>query len=88
MTPCHVYLIACVSSIFKNNGKNLQNPKIYLIFHKNLHLFFKNGDFVENILEKKLIFSFNFEIFCGSIGCATKFHVDEISFFLSICFRS
>ena len=47
--------------------------------------FNKNGDFVENILRKKVdFFSCDFDIFYGSIGCATKFHDDEISFFLSI----
>ena len=56
--------------------------KIYVIFSKNLYFFFLNGDFVENILEKKLIFfSCDFDIFYGSIGCATKFHADEIYFF-------
>ena len=33
-------------------------------------------------------FSCDFDIFYGSIGCATQFHADEISFFLSISFRS
>ena len=42
----------------------------------------KNGDFVENVLEKKFVFfSCGFDIFYSSIGCATKFHADEISFF-------
>ena len=50
------------------------------MFSKNLY-FFKNGDFVENNLGNKLIFSCDFDIYYGSIGCATKFHADEISFF-------
>ena len=42
----------------------------------------KNSDSVENISEKKLIFfSCDFDIFYGSIGCATKFYAVEISFF-------
>ena len=36
-----------------------------------LKIFWKKGDF----------FSCDFDIFYGSIGCATKFHADEISFF-------
>ena len=52
------------------------------MFSKYQYFFKKNGDFVENILEKKLIFFLcDFKIFYGSIGCATKFHVDEIYFF-------
>ena len=38
--------------------------------------------------EKVNFFSCDFDIFYGSIGCATKFHADEISFFLSISFGS
>ena len=52
------------------------------MFSKKSVFFFKNGDFVENILKKKVeFFSCDFDIFYGSIGCATKFHADEIYFF-------
>ena len=58
------------------------------MFSKNLY-FFKNGDFVENILGKKVgFFLAILTFFYGIIGCATKFHADEISFFLSISFGS
>ena len=32
-------------------------------------------------LRKNYVFSYDFDIFDGSIGCATKFHADEIYFF-------
>ena len=52
------------------------------MFSKNLYFFFKNGDFIENIFGKTLnFFPCDFDIFDGNIGCATKFHSDEISFF-------
>ena len=36
----------------------------------------------KNILRKKVdFFSCDFDIIDGNIGCATKFHADEISFF-------
>ena len=58
------------------------------MFSKNQY-FFKNGDFVENILGKKVdFFSCDFDIFYGSIGCTMKFHANEIYFFLSISFGS
>ena len=50
--------------------------------------FWKNGDLVKNILGRSYFFSCDFDIFYGSIGCATKFHANEISFFLSISVRS
>ena len=56
------------------------------MFSKNLYFFMKNGDFVENIFGKKLIFFLAFLTFL--IGCATKFHSDELFFFLSILFGS
>ena len=43
-----------------------------------LKYFGKKGDF----------FSCDLDIFYGSIGCATKFHAEEIYFFLSISFGS
>ena len=47
----------------QNDGKNLKNPKILLIFLK-ICTFWKNGDFVKNILGKNLIFfSFDFDNF-------------------------
>ena len=52
------------------------------MFSKNQYFFLKNGDFVENILEKKVDFlPCDFDIFYGGIGCATKFFADEIYFF-------
>ena len=42
----------------------------------------------KRFLEKTYFFSCDFHIFEGSIGCATKFHDDEISFFLSISVTS
>ena len=43
-------------------------------------IFWKNDNFVKNILVKTLIFfSCDFDIFDGGIGCA-KFHADEIFF--------
>ena len=52
------------------------------MFSKNLYFFKKNGDFVENFFETKVdFFSCDFDMFYGSIGCATKFHADEIYFF-------
>ena len=52
------------------------------MFSKNQYFLLKNGDFVENILEKKLFFFLAIlTFFYGSIGCATKFHVDEIYLF-------
>ena len=52
------------------------------MFSKNQYFFLKDDDFVENILEKKLIFFLAIlTFFYGSIGYATKFHADEIYFF-------
>ena len=58
------------------------------MFSKNLYFFKKNGEFVENISGKKVdFFSCDFlEIFYVRIGCATKFHANEISFFSSYLF--
>ena len=41
-------------------------------------------------LEKVDFFSYDFDIFDGSIGCATKFHADEryLFFFLSFFIKS
>ena len=50
----------------------------YILFYLKICTFWKNGDFVKNILEKK---SCDFDIFDGCFGCATKFHAEEISFF-------
>ena len=68
-------------------GRASRIRKYILFFSKNLY-FLKNGDFVKNILGKSSFFSCDFDIFDGSIGCATKFHADEISLFLSISVRS
>ena len=38
--------------------------------------------------EKSLFFPYDFNIFEDSMGCAAKFHADEISIFLSISVRS
>ena len=44
---------------------------------------------LKNIFGKKLIFFLAIlTFFYGSIGCTTKFHANEISFFLSISFCS
>ena len=52
------------------------------MFSKNQYFFLKNGSFVESTLEKKFnFFSCDFDIFYGSIGCATKFYAYEIYFF-------
>ena len=52
------------------------------MFSNNQYFFRKNGDVVENILEKKMIFFLAIlTFFYGSIGCATKFHANEIYFF-------
>ena len=52
------------------------------MFSKSRYFFLKNGDFVENIFRKKgNFFLAILTFFDGSIGCATKFHADEISFF-------
>ena len=48
----------------------------------------KNDDFVENTLEKKLIFYCDFDIFDGSIGCATKFNAEDIFFFYLFLIKS
>ena len=59
------------------------------MFSKIQYFLKKNGDFLKSILEKKLIFFLAIlTFFYGSIGCATKFHADEIYFFLSISFGS
>ena len=51
------------------------------MFSKNLY-FLKNSDFVENTLGKKLILFFAImTFFYGSIGYATQFHANVISFF-------
>ena len=51
----------------QNDGKNLQIPKINVIFFKNC-TFLENYDF----------FSCDFVIFYGTIGCAIKFYADHI----------
>ena len=50
----------------------------YILFFLKIRTFWKNDDYVKNILEKKLFFSRDFDIFDDSIGCATKFHADEL----------
>ena len=64
-------------------GRTSRILKYTLCFLK-ICIFLKNGDFVENIFG--IFFSCDFDIFDGSIGCATKFHADEISFFLIYLF--
>ena len=44
--------------------------------------------FLKYFGKKVDFFSCDFDIFYGSIGCATKCHADEIHFFLSISFGS
>ena len=65
-------------------GRASRIRKYMLFFFKSV-LFLKNGDFVKNILGKSNFFPCEFDIFDGSIGCATKFHADGISsYFLSL----
>ena len=66
-------------------GRTSRIWKCTLCFLK-ICIFF-NGEFVENIFEKKLIFFLRLYIFYGSIRCATKFHADEISLIDQKCFR-
>ena len=56
------------------------NAKIYVILSKNQYILGKLR-FYWIFLGKKGIFSWDFDIFDGIIGCATKFYVYEICFF-------
>ena len=54
-----------------------------------MYTFWKNFDFIDNIYFQKVGFSScDFDIFDDNTGCTTKFHVDEIYFFLPISVRS
>ena len=53
---------------------------IYRLFSKKNLLFRKCLILLTKIILKFKVFTFNFDIFDGSIGCATKFHAKEIIF--------
>ena len=53
----------------------------YMSFLKKICNFMKKYDFIEKKKWKIVdFFSCDFEIFDGSIGCATKFHAHKIEF--------
>ena len=51
------------------------------MFSKNLYFFKKMAILLQIFLKKSGFVFGDFDIFYSSIGCATKFHADEISFF-------
>ena len=70
----------------RNDGKNFQNPKIYIIISKDVDLL-KKYKLQNTILLKSLIFLDIFDIFHCSIRCASNYHSDE-TFFFSISVRT
>ena len=58
------------------------------MFSENQYFLKKMAILLKIFWKKVDFYSCDFDIFYGSIGCATKFHADEIYFFLSISFRS
>ena len=59
------------------------------MFSKNQYFFKKNGDFVENILEKKLIFFLEIlTFFMAALDAQRNFMRTRYIFFLSISFGS
>ena len=70
-------------------GRTSKIRKYILFFSKNLY-FLEEWRLVKNIVGKTFFFFFCYlDIFDGSIGCATKFHTEEIHFFfLSTSVRS
>ena len=50
----------------------------YMLCIQKICNFWENYDFIEKKIVKKLFFSCDFKIFDGTIGCATKFHANEI----------
>ena len=59
------------------------------MFSKNQYFFFKNGGFVENILEKKLIFFLAIlKFFMTALDAQRNFMQTRYIFFLSISFGS
>ena len=59
------------------------------MFSKNQYLFLKNGDFVKNILEKKLIFFLAIlTFFMAALDAQRNFMTLRYIFFLSIYFGS
>ena len=67
-------------------GRTSRIQKYVLCFQKICN-FWENYDFIEKQIVKKLIFFLAILKFV-SLGCATKFHANEIYFFLSIFVRS
>ena len=69
-------------------GRTSRIQKYMLCFQK-MCIFWENHDFIEKKGKKVDFFSCDFKIFDSTIGCATKFHANEIQFFfLSIFVRS
>ena len=59
------------------------------MFSRNQYFFLKNGDFVENILEKKMIFFLAIlTFFMAALDARRNFMPTRYIFFLSICFGS
>ena len=59
------------------------------MFSKNQYFFLKNGDFVENILEKKFIFFLAIlTFFMAALDAQRNFMLTRYIFFLSISFGS
>ena len=59
------------------------------MFPKNWYFFKKNGDFVENILEKKVIFFLAIlNFFMAALDAQRNFMITRYIFFLSISFGS
>ena len=58
-----------------------RTPRIqkYMLCFQKINNFWENYDFIEKKNCKKVdFFSCDFKIFDGTIGCATKFHANEI----------
>ena len=61
----------------------------YMLFFLKICTLWENYDFIEiNFSNKVVFFSCDFDMFDGSIECATKFHGDEFFLFFSISVRS
>ena len=58
-------------------GKTSSIRRNMLCFKKICN-FWKNYNFTGKKMKKFNFFSYDFKIFDDSIGCATKFHADEI----------
>ena len=68
-------------------GRTSRIQKYMLCFQKIVN-FGKITILLKKNCKKVDFFSCDFKIFDGTIGCATKFHANEIYFFLSIFVRS